>query len=109
MTSSFLIVLADQALGTVRGLVVSAVVPIIRTMGGLVIVVALVTSLGLAAKGALTLTFRLMVSPRVPITIYWRPVVFLVSLFWFWYLVPGVAAHIGESRMIAHVMHILEP
>jgi hypothetical protein len=37
--------------------------------------------------------------------IYWRPVVFISSLFWFWYLAPAVV----ESRALERVIILLVP
>ena len=37
--------------------------------------------------------------------IHWRPVVFVSSLFWFWYLAPAVV----ESRALERVIVLLVP
>jgi hypothetical protein len=44
-------------------------------------------------------------SPRWPITIYWRPLGFFAAIFWFWYLAPAVL----ESRALARVILLLHP
>jgi hypothetical protein len=40
--------------------------------------------------------------PACPV-IHWRPVVFVSSLFWFWYLAPAVV----ESRALERVIVML--
>ena len=63
-----------------------------------------------SAKAFLTLIFRLMAGPQIPsITIHWRPLIFIVALFWFWYLTPAWAAHVVESPTIARVVNLLAP
>lgn len=60
-----------------------------------VVLLALVAgSFGVAfttAKGALAVIFYVMVHRRFPVTIHWRPLLFVVALFWFWYLAPASA------------------
>jgi hypothetical protein len=41
---------------------------------------------------------------RWPVTIQWRPLIFVVALFWFWYLAPAAL----ESRALARVIHFLQ-
>jgi len=73
------------------------------------LVVASAVALG-GAKGLLLLVFRFMAGPGVPaVTIHWRPLLFIVALFWFWYLTPTLAAHVVESQVIARVMLLLAP
>lgn len=43
------------------------------------------------AKGALAVIFHMMAHHRFPVTIHWRPLFFVVALFWFWYLAPASA------------------
>jgi hypothetical protein len=74
-----------------------------------VLVVGCVVALA-GAKGLLALVFRLMAGSRAPaVPIYWRPVVFVVALFWFWYLTPAWAAQLVESRALARVVHLFVP
>jgi hypothetical protein len=80
---------------------------------GLLIITLLVGGCGVAlagAKGLLTLIFHLMGGVRAPaVPIYWRPVVFVVALFWFWYLTPAWAAQLAESQTLARVVHLFVP
>lgn len=57
------------------------------------------------AKGLLALILHAMMHPPRGVAIAWRPVIFLVSLFWFWYLTPGVV----ESRALARMVQFLAP
>lgn len=43
-------------------------------------------------------------TPFGAITLRWRPIVFFVALFWFWYLMPVAA----ESRTLARVILLLQ-
>lgn len=52
------------------------------------------------ARGLLGVILHLMTAPGFGVTFYWRPVVFAVALFWFWYLAPAVV----ESRTLARVI-----
>jgi hypothetical protein len=62
------------------------------------------------AKGLLTLVFHLMSAPtRASVPIYWRPVLFVVALFWFWYLTPAWADQLAESQALARVIHLFVP
>lgn len=40
---------------------------------------------------------------RWSVTIQWRPLVFVVALFWFWYLAPAAL----ESRTLVRVIELL--
>ena len=42
---------------------------------------------------------------RWTVTIQWRPVIFVVAMFWFWYLAPAAV----ESRTLARVIELLQP
>jgi hypothetical protein len=44
-----------------------------------------------AAKGMLAIIFHVMIHGRLPVTVYWRPLIFVVALFWLWYLAPASA------------------
>ena len=37
------------------------------------------------------------------ITKHWRPVIFVVALFWFWYFEPGVAQSAALARAFVFV------
>jgi hypothetical protein len=80
---------------------------------GVLIITLLVVGCALAlagAKGLLTLVFHLMSAPKIAtVPIYWRPVVFVVALFWFWYLTPAWAEQLVESQAIARVVHLFVP
>jgi hypothetical protein len=82
-------------------------------MDGVLIITLLVAGCALAlagAKGLLTLVFHLMSAPKTAsVPIHWRPVVFVVALFWFWYLTPAWAEQLVESQAIARVVHLLVP
>lgn len=82
-------------------------------MDGVLIITLLVVGCALAlasAKGLLTLIFHLMSAPKTAaVPIYWRPVVFVVALFWFWYLTPAWAEQLVESQAIARVVHLFVP
>ena len=88
-------------------------VPIWHVMDGVLIITLLVGGCALAlagAKGLLALVFHLMSAPknaRVPI--FWRPVLFVVALFWFWYLTPAWANQLVESQALARVVHLFSP
>jgi hypothetical protein len=77
------------------------------------IVTLLVAGCALAvagAKGLLTLIFHLMSAPKpAGVPIYWRPVLFVVALFWFWYLTPAWANQLAESQTLARVVHLFVP
>jgi hypothetical protein len=42
---------------------------------------------------------------RWPVTIQWRPLMFVVALFWFWYLAPAAL----ESRTLVRVIQLVYP
>jgi len=60
----------------------------------LLLLATVVASAALAAaiaKTALACTIHVMRN-GLPFTLHWRPVIFAAALFWFWYLVPAIAA-----------------
>jgi hypothetical protein len=80
---------------------------------GVFIITLLVGGCALAvagAKGLLTLVFHLMSAPKpAGVPIFWRPVLFVVALFWFWYLTPAWANQLVESQTLARVVHLFAP
>jgi len=57
------------------------------------------------SSGLLALVLHLMMRRQFPVRIHWRPIAFFGTLFWCWYLAPGVA----ESALFAHVISLLTP
>jgi hypothetical protein len=93
---------------TSRPLHLAHVAPITDVVEQLLLV-ALLGSTFLVAfagtKGTLALVFHLMTTKRLPITMHWKPVFFIVAVFWLWYLAPSVV----ESHTVARVMVLLAP
>ena len=89
------------------------IVPIRHVVDGLLIITLLVVGCAVAlagAKGLLMLVFHMMSAPKnTGVPIYWRPVLFVVALFWFWYLTPAWANQLVESRTLARVVHLFVP
>ena len=87
--------------------------PIWHVVDGVLIITLLVVGCALAlagAKGLLTLVFHLMSAPKnTGVPIHWRPVLFVVALFWFWYLTPAWANQLVESQALARVVHLFVP
>jgi hypothetical protein len=58
-----------------------------------------------SAKGTLSLIFHFMSGKPLPFVMHWKPLFFVVALFWCWYLAPSVL----ESRGLARFVVFLAP
>lgn len=48
--------------------------------------------------------FHVMTHGGLP-TFHWRPVIFVTTLFWLWYLTPAIAASHAATRVFQLLLH----